>query len=276
MKIKQKTIKKSGKICGYGLHTKKKINLKIIPLEENKGIIFRRTDLKNIIEIPAIISNVCKTNLSTNLKKNNIYIKTIEHLMFAINILEIDNMIIEIDSEEIPAMDGSSYPFIYLIKSCKKKILKNKKKFLKIKNFFIVSENEKFILAIPHNKFDVKISNEKIPKIKNFFNFNIKDLSSCRTFGFYEQYENLIKNKLTLGSKINNTLIFKNKKLINSHILRDKNEIIKHKILDFIGDISLTGYKIIGMFICFNPSHKLNNKLLNEIIFNNFAYEKLR
>jgi len=278
--VKQSTLNKVGCMRGVGLHTGKKVNLKLIPSKDNFGIIFRRVDLLCPIDIPAVFSNVVNTEFSTVLKQNGVYVKTVEHLLSAIFSLGIDNILIEMDSDEVPIMDGSSYPFIYLLLCCGIKVLNEPKKFLKIKKELMVSMNNKFILVSPCDKFSVSIGlNLSSFNIFNFFNFEFSFfnylyfISRARTFGFYEQYKNLLACDLAKGASFDNVLVFYEGNILNKNMARYNDEFLRHKVLDFLGDISLIGKGVIGSFLSNMPSHKLNNKLLNILFFQPNMYD---
>jgi len=277
--IKQCTLKKTITIYGFGLHSGKKVKLNLKPNKDNSGIIFRRIDFKVHVDIPALITNVIKTKFATVLCKNNVYIKTTEHLLSAIYTLGIDNILIEVNSEEIPIMDGSSYPFIYLLKLCGKDYLSEFKRFFKIKKMFNINISEKFVIIFPSkNKkfiFYLKNNNDKKKYLyfKNTFKKYILNVSKSRTFGYYSNYPNLLFNDLAKGAMFNNVLIFYYCKIFNRNILRYKNEDIKHKLLDFIGDLSLTGCTNLCSFLSIMPGHSLNNFMLNNLLYKPYLYD---
>lgn len=280
--MKQITIKKKYYISGIGLHTGKKSTIKLLPSDENRGIIFRKIDLYTKFDVPALISNVVNTDFSTVIMKNKIYIITVEHLLSAVYALGIDNLIIELDFNELPFLDGSSYPFFYILKLCGTRNQNLEKKFLKIKKTILLCYDNKVILAMPSDNLKIIMC----MKIDCFFksdfycfNFNENDylyeISKSRTFGIYNLYQNLLAKNLSNGANLKNVLIFEKNIFLNKNIIRYENEILKHKLLDFLGDLSLLGKNIIGSFLCIMPSHKFNLKFLNLILLNSQFYEIL-
>ncbi len=284
MFIKQSTLKRSGFINGFGLHSGKKVNLRLKPSIIDSGIIFRRVDFFFYKDIPALLQNVISTQLSTNLMKSNIFVKTVEHLLSAISIMGVDNIIIELDSGEVPILDGSSYPFIYLIYQCGIKFLSKPKKFLRIKNNIKFTYKNRIVSLKPCYGFKFFISLKKkhdvffLKQINDFsFYLNINNyiylISRAKTFGYFRQYKILLLKKLALGAKKNNVLVLYKKKYLNRYILRYNNEIIRHKVLDILGDISLLGKSVLGSYYGFLSGHFLNINLLNILLYKIYIYD---
>lgn len=281
MFIRQSTLKTPIIVSGFGLHSGKKVRMTLKPSVCNSGIIFRRLDLDTIVDIAAVMSNVINTNFSTVLMKDGIYIKTVEHLLSALFAFGLDNVIIELDEEEIPIMDGSSYPFIYLFKLSGIELQEAPKKFLKIKNYVHVVFENSFACFEPFDELKVMavlkfcsfVDMDSRYEFKfNRFNY-INFISKARTFGFNNNYNALLFKGLAKGADFNNVLVFDNGILINDNIRRYKDEIFRHKVLDMIGDIFLFGKQIIGLFYGFKPGHTINNMLLNKLLLDSNAYD---
>ncbi|WP_367670720.1 UDP-3-O-acyl-N-acetylglucosamine deacetylase [Sodalis-like secondary symbiont of Drepanosiphum platanoidis] len=275
--IKQRTLKNIIKTNGIGLHTGKKITLILKPALENTGIIYRRIDLNPYVDFKVNANLVKNTFFCTCLINNyDVRISTVEHLHAALSGLGIDNIIIEVNGPEIPIMDGSSIPFIYLLLKSGIKELKTDKKFIKIKKTIIINDKDKWVKLSPFNgftfNFTIDFNHPAIDiNVQNyFFNFSsnnfIKKISPARTFGFVKNIKNLRSKGLILGGNLNSAIILDDYKVINKNGLRFKNELVRHKILDAIGDLYMCGYNIIGSFSAFKSGHKMNNKLLRTIL----------
>jgi UDP-3-O-[3-hydroxymyristoyl] N-acetylglucosamine deacetylase len=284
--LKQITISSEISCRGVGLHTGKPIHMTLKPAPENSGIVFRRVDLDPIVEVPANVFNVKETVLSTCLVVDYAKVSTIEHLMSALSSLGVDNLIIDINGPEVPIMDGSSSPFIFLIQSAGLHEQDSYKKFILVKESirfegdagqyceFKPSKTPKFNITTdfshPHKCF--KDSNQNMQ-----FSFSeesySKEISRARTFGFISQYEQLRRNNLALGGGVHNAIVFDNYGPINKDGLRYENEPLRHKLLDVIGDIYLAGAKVIGEFNGYKPGHYMNNMLLRKLINTESAWE---
>lgn len=283
MFIKQSTLKNPIFVNGFGLHSGKKVSMSLKPSSCNSGIIFRRLDLCNVVDVPAVISNVVNTKFSTVLMKDGVYIKTVEHLLSALFAFAIDNVIIELDDEEVPIMDGSSYPFIYLLKLSGIKFQDSPKKFLKIKKYVDVVFENGFACFEPFEKLRIELCLKFQSTLfvhmdsKYEFDFDrlnyINFISKARTFGFYSDYNAFLLKGLAQGAKFNNVLVFNNDTLINDNMCRYKDEIFRHKVLDVCGDMFLLGKQIIGVFCSFKPGHTINGMLLNKLLLESHAYD---
>ena len=275
--LSQKTIKKPVSVKGVGLHTGEPVNMKISPAEPNTGIVFKRIDLKkNNYVIPGIF-NVTNTSFCTTVSNEfGVKVSTIEHLMGALFGLGVDNALIEIDSQEVPILDGSAKDFVEKIKlsgirssDVPIKIIKIEKKvFIKDGNKTMSIEPNKISLDID---FEIKYENKLIGNQRNLVNVYEADLSeifNSRTFCVYEDIENLKKMNLARGGNLDNALVVKDNKVLNEGGLRNNKEFVNHKILDCIGDLYLSGYKIIGKVYCSQGGHKLTNQLLREVFQN--------
>lgn len=269
----QTTIKTQQEIEGVGLHTGRKCRVKLLP-KDRGGIIFYRTDLKPIASIPALWNYNLEIDYHTALIKDGVKIRTTEHIMSALNALKIDNLSIELDSEELPILDGSAIIWLDLLKRSGTVKLNKLKKNFYIKKEIKVGDSNNYasILPYPKQKFDFFID-FKNPLIgKQFYSFLLetnqykKIIAPCRTFGFEENIKELRSKKFIKGASLDNVLVLRNNgELLNKDGLISKNEFVKHKILDAIGDLYLSNYHIIGSYYGFKSSHKINLKLLQKI-----------
>ena len=270
----QKTIQKQVIFEGVGLHSGLKTNVKVLPASENYGITFKRTDLDKNNIIKANFKNVCSAKLCTTLQ-NEFYVKvsTVEHLLAALYITGIDNALIEISNSEVPIMDGSSKEFVETINRAGVKDLNAKRKYLKINKEFVLKENDKEISIKPNTDglkvdFELVYNNNLIGTQSNQINFSDKDLTNVytsRTFCLYEDIEKIKKIGLAKGGSLENAIVVKHNKILNSEGLRNKNEFVNHKILDLAGDFLLSGYRILGSVKCTQGGHSLTNLFLRAI-----------
>ncbi|MCF8001969.1 MAG: UDP-3-O-acyl-N-acetylglucosamine deacetylase [Halanaerobiales bacterium] len=274
---KQNTIKKRVTIEGIGLHSGNQVKMSFNPAPPNSGIVFKRIDLKNDPTIQAVVENVTSTERSTTIGVKGVKVKTIEHLMAALSAFEIDNIVIEIDNDELPALDGSAIKYAEVLEKAGIKGQKVNKDIIKIKdNFFIKSENT-YLGVFPADEFKINyLLKYEHPKIgteyleytfdKNSF---IKEIMPARTFGFAEEIEKLKRKGLALGGSLDNAILLKENKVVNN--LRFKDEFVRHKVLDLVGDFYLNG-PLVGEIIAIRTGHKDNHKM-NQIIkkeINNF------
>ena len=285
--LSQKTIKNSILIEGVGLHTGNQVSMKINPAEPNTGIVFKRTDLKNNNYIVPGIFNVSDTSFCTTVANEfGAKVSTIEHLMAALFGLGVDNALIEIDSQEVPILDGSAKDFVEKIKLSGIKSSDVPIKIIKIEKKVFVKDGNK-TMSIEPNKisldidFEIKYKNKLIGNQRNLVNVYEADLSeifNSRTFCVYEDIENLKKMNLAKGGSLENALVVKENKVLNNGGLRNNKEFVNHKILDCIGDLYLSGYKIIGKIVCSQGGHKLTNQLLREVFLNkeNFTIVEIK
>ena len=275
--LSQKTIKKPISLNGIGLHTGEPVNMKINPAEPNTGIVFKRIDLKNNNYIIPGVFNVTGTSFCTTISNEfGAKVSTIEHLMGALFGLGVDNVLIEIDSQEVPILDGSAKKFVDSINLVGIETSDVPIKIIKIEKKVSINDGKK-TMSIEPNKisldidFEIKYNNELIGTQRNLINFYEEDLSeiyNSRTFCIYEDIEKLKKMNLAKGGNLNNALVVKDNKVLNEGGLRNNKEFVNHKILDCIGDLYLSGYKIIGKVYCSQGGHKLTNQLLREVFQN--------
>jgi len=272
--LSQKTLKKKVSFEGVGLHTGENTSITILPSEPNMGIVFKRTDLeKNNIILPNLY-NVSNTTLCTTItNEHGVSVSTIEHLMGAMYGLGIDNALIEINSQEVPIMDGSAKIFVEKFLETGFETSQVPIKLIKITNEVSLKDGSKYISINKSNvsldiDFEIKYSNSLIGNQKNKINVyenNLTDIYNSRTFCLYEDVENLKKMGLAKGGSLNNAVVVKDNEILNSEGLRNKLEFVNHKILDCMGDLYLSGYKIIGSLKCSQGGHTLTNQLLRKI-----------
>ena len=283
--LRQRTLKSSIKATGVGLHSGKKIMLTIKPAPVNRGIIFRRVDLDPIVEIAATADNVSDTKLSTTIGDGNAKVSTIEHLLSAFAGLGIDNAYVEIDASEVPIMDGSAGPFVFLIQSAGIVEQDSHKRFFRIKKSVVVEEEDKWARFDPFDGYRVNFSIDfdhpaiKGGNLNTCIDFSttsfVKEISRARTFGFLRDLEHLRANNLALGGSHDNAIILDDYRVLNEDGLRYENELVKHKILDAIGDLYLLGHSLIGAFTGYKSGHALNNRLLMALLSDETAWEEV-
>ena len=279
--LNQKTIKKPITFGGIGLHTGKISNVKINPAEPNTGIIFKRTDLKKNNYIIPGVYNVSNANLCTTISNDSgVKVSTIEHLMAALFGEGIDNALVEIDNQEIPILDGSAKMFVDKIKLVGTKKSDVPIKIIKIEKKVFFKDGAKTISIEPNKisldiDFEIKYENSLIGNQKNTIKVYESDLAEVyesRTFCLYEDIEKLKKMNLGLGGSLENALVVKNNSLLNEGGLRNEKEFVNHKILDCMGDLYLSGYRIIGSLTCSQGGHNLTNKLLRKLFSDHKNY----
>ena len=274
LKTYQTTVSEPIKFKGVGLHLGKNTELTILPAKSNEGIIFKRTDLKNNNYIKASFLNVTSSKLCTTLENEyGTKVSTVEHLLAAMYLAEIDNAIVEISSAEVPIMDGSAKDFLAKFEKSKIIELSEKRKYLEILSRVELSDGNKKISIEPSNdtfevQFELKYENKIIGNQKNKINFNkddIDDISKSRTFCLYEDIEKIKKAGLAKGGSLNNAIVVDENKILNKDGLRNEKEFVNHKILDLAGDFLLSGYRVIGKVDCFQGGHALSNQFLRKI-----------
>lgn len=283
MSNKQRTLKNVIRAMGVGVHNGKKVFLTIKPAPINSGIVFRRIDLNPVVEIPARSEFVGDTRLSTTLVKDNVRVSTVEHLLSAMAGLGIDNAIVEVSDSEVPIMDGSARNFVFSLLAAGIQEQEGLKSFLRIKEPIRVSEGDKWVSLEPFDGFKVSFTLDyDHPVFKNTMqeatlDFSttayVKEISGARTFGFFSEYEWLKANNLALGGSLENTIVLDDHSIMNQDGLRYEDELVKHKILDAIGDLYLLGTGLIGVFKGFKSGHTLNNRLLQSLLATPNAWE---
>ena len=283
--IKQRTLKNSIRATGVGLHTGKKVYLTLRPAVANTGVIFRRVDLDEPVDIPARAENVVDTTLSTTLGRNGARVSTVEHLLSAVVGLGIDNLYIDVSAEEVPIMDGSAGPFVFLLQSANIEEQHAPKKFTRIRKTVEVSDGDKWARFTPCKGFKVTFSIDfdhpifrnrpQVVSVDFSTTSFIKEVSRARTFGFKRDYEKLLAANLALGGSLNNAVVVGDHRILNEDGLRYEDEFVKHKVLDVIGDLYLLGNSLIGAFEGHKSGHFLNNCLLKELLKDKTAWEEI-
>ncbi|MGI9286542.1 MAG: UDP-3-O-acyl-N-acetylglucosamine deacetylase [Pseudomonadales bacterium] len=281
--IRQRTLRNSIKATGIGLHTGKKVYLTLRPAPIDAGIVFRRVDLDPVTEIVAYAENVGETKLSTVLVDGEARVSTVEHLMSAMAGLGIDNAIVELSAEEVPIMDGSAGPFVFLIQSAGIEEQEAAKKFIRITSPVTVSEDDKSATFTPFDGFKVNFSisfdhpafnNRTVDTEVDFSTTSfVKEVSRARTFGFMHEIEFLRSQGMALGGSMDNAIVVDQYRILNEDGLRYEDEFVKHKVLDAIGDLYLLGNSLIGEFRAHKSGHALNNAALRALIAQTDAWE---
>jgi UDP-3-O-[3-hydroxymyristoyl] N-acetylglucosamine deacetylase len=283
--IRQRTLKNVIRATGVGLHTGEKVYLTLRPAAPNSGIIFRRVDLDQPIDIPAKAENVGDTRLSTTLAKDGARISTVEHLLSAFAGLGIDNAYVDVSAPEVPIMDGSAGPFVFLIQSAGVEEQNVAKRFIRINKPIEVRDGDKVARFDPFNGFKVSFGidfdhpameesgrNSVIDFSSTSF---VKEVSRARTFGFLRDIEMLRENGLALGGSMDNAIVVDDFRVLNEDGLRYQDEFVRHKILDAIGDLYLLGHSLIGAFSGYKSGHELNNRLLKALIAQPETWEEV-
>ena len=279
--LTQKTLSKKISLSGIGIHTGTKVNINILPGNPNSGIIFKRIDLQKNNLVFANYSNVVDTTLCTTISNEyGTKVSTIEHLMGAFYGIGIDNALIEIDSQEVPILDGSAKIFINAINEIGLRFSDQPIKIIKINKSIKIQDGEKYISLDKSNisgdiEFELKYNNKVIQNQKNKINIfedNLDDIFNSRTFCLYEDIEKLKKLNLGKGGSLENAIVIKDNRILNIDGLRNSKEFVNHKILDCMGDLFLSGYKIIGSLKCSQGGHKLTNQLLRKLFADKSNY----
>ncbi len=283
--IKQRTLKNTIRATGVGLHTGDKVYLTLRPAEPNTGIRFRRVDLDEPVTIQASPVNVGETVLSTTLVSGDVKISTIEHLLSAFAGLGIDNAIIDVSAAEVPIMDGSAGPFVFLLQSAGVEEQDSPKQYIRIKRSIRVEDGDKWAAFDPFDGFKVTFTIDfEHPAFEDHvktatMDFSsttfVKEVSRARTFGFMKDIDMLRQNNLALGGSLDNAIVVDEAKILNEDGLRYADEFVKHKILDAIGDLYLLGHSLIGEFTGYKSGHGLNNQLLRTLLNDKDAWEMI-
>ena len=281
--IPQRTLKNTIRATGVGLHSGEKVYLTLKPAPVNTGIVFRRTDLDLVVDIPAHADSVGETTLSTTLVKDHARVDTVEHLLSAMAGLGIDNAIVELSAQEVPIMDGSSGPFVFLLQSAGIAEQGAPKRFIRIKRKVEVKEGDKIASFVPYEGFKVSfeidfdhpVLKQSVQKASLDFSSTsyVKEVSRARTFGFTKDLEYMRSKNLALGGSVKNAIVVDEYRVLNEDGLRYEDEFVKHKILDAVGDLYLLGHSLIGEYIGYKSGHGLNNKLLRELFAQEDAWE---
>ncbi|MGH8184818.1 MAG: UDP-3-O-acyl-N-acetylglucosamine deacetylase [Rhodanobacteraceae bacterium] len=283
--IKQRTLKNVIRATGVGLHTGEKVYMTLRPAAANTGIVFRRTDLAEPVVIPARCEHVGDTRLSSTLVSEGVRVGTVEHLMSAMAGLGIDNAYVDLSAPEVPIMDGSAGPFVFLLQSAGIEEQSAPKRFIRIKKPVKVEEGDKWAEFKPFDGFKVGFSIEfnhptisrRASKAEIDFSTTsfVKEVSRARTFGFMRDIERLREDNLALGGSMDNAIVLDDYRVLNEDGLRYEDEFVKHKILDAIGDLYLLGHSLIGAFFGHKSGHQLNNQLLRALLADKSAWEEV-
>jgi len=281
--IKQRTLKNAIRATGVGLHTGEKIYLTLRPAPLNSGIVFRRVDMAEPVEIKADPLHVTDTRMSTTLEQDGARISTVEHLMAAFAGLGIDNAIVDVTAAEVPIMDGSAGPFVFLLQSAGIEEQSSAKQFIRIKKPVRIEDGDKWVSLEPWDGFKVSFSIDfDHPSLRKStqtacVDFSttsfVKEVSRARTFGFMRDLEMLRSAGLARGGGMDNAIVMDNFRVLNEDGLRYEDEFVKHKVLDAIGDLYLLGHPLIGSFSAHKSGHALNNKILRSLLLDQSAWE---
>ena len=281
--IRQCTLKNVIRASGVGLHSGRKVYLSLRPAPANTGIIFRRVDLDDVVEIKACPENVGDTTLSTTLSRGEVSVSTVEHLLSAMAGLGIDNAYVDVSAPEVPIMDGSAGPFVFLIQSAGIEQQNAPKQFIRIRKPVAVEDGNKWARFEPFEGFKVSFSiefdhpafHQRVSRATVDFSTTsfVKEVSRARTFGFMRDLERLRENNLALGGNLDNAIIVDDYRVLNEDGLRYEDEFVKHKVLDAIGDLYLLGHSLIGSFDGHKSGHQLNNRLLKALVADRSAWE---
>lgn len=281
--IRQRTLKNIIRATGVGVHSGQKVYLTLKPAPVGTGIVFFRIDGDSAVEIPALAENSIQTNLCTSIEANGSRVDTIEHLLSALAGLGIDNVYVELSANETPIMDGSAGPFVFLIQSAGIEEQSALKQFIRIKKKVSITEGDKSVTFVPYDGFKVTFSIEfdhpvfrdhvQHASIDFSSSSYVKEVSRARTFGFMKDAEILRAQNLGLGADLENTIVMDDYRILNEDGLRYKDEFVKHKMLDAIGDFYLLGKPLIGEFIGHKSGHGMNNRLVRKLLATEDAWE---
>ena len=283
--IRQRTLKNPIRATGVGLHTGEKVLLTLRPAPVDAGVVFRRSDLDPVVDIKATPLNVGDTRLSTTLMQDEVSVSTVEHLLSAVAGLGVDNLVVEVSSSEVPIMDGSAGPFVFLLQSAGIQEQNAPKRFIRIKRKISVEDGDKWVRFEPFDGFKVGFGIDfDHPVFKNGVQFTeldfsstsfVKEVSRARTFGFMREFEALRQLNLVRGGSFDNAIVLDDYRVLNEDGLRYEDEFVKHKVLDAIGDLYLLGHSLIGAFTGYKSGHALNNRLLRALLEQPDAWEEV-
>jgi UDP-3-O-[3-hydroxymyristoyl] N-acetylglucosamine deacetylase len=281
--IKQRTLKNVIRATGVGLHSGEMVYLTLRPAAPNTGIIFRRVDLDPVVEIQAKAENVGETALSTTLIEHGQRVSTVEHLLSAFAGLGIDNAYIDLNAPEVPIMDGSAGPFVFLVQSAGIEEQNVAKQFIRIKKPVVLEDGDKWARFEPFDGFKVSFTIDfehpaftgRPQQVDVDFSSTsfVREVSRARTFGFMKDIEKLRENNLALGGSMDNAIVVDDYRVLNEDGLRYEDEFVRHKVLDAIGDLYLLGHSLIGAFSGYKSGHEVNNKLLRKLLAQEDAWE---
>lgn len=281
--IKQRTLKNVIRATGLGLHTGDKVYLTLRPAAPDTGVVFRRVDLPEPVAIPARAEYVGDTRLCTTMVRDGVRISTVEHLLSALAGLGIDNAYVDLSAPEVPIMDGSAGPFVFLVQSAGIEEQHAPKRYIRIKRSVVVEEEDKWVRFDPFDGFKVSITidfdhpvfhRHRQAATMDFSTTSfVKEVSRARTFGLLKDVELLRSKNLALGGSLDNAIVMDDYRILNEDGLRYDDEFAKHKILDAIGDLYLLGHSLIGAFSGYKSGHALNNRVLRALTADEDAWE---
>jgi len=283
--INQRTLKNVIRATGVGIHTGEKVFMTLRPAQVNTGIIFRRTDLDPVMEVPAFATHVGDTSMNTSLEQNGVRVSTVEHLMSAFAGLGIDNAYVDLSNAEVPIMDGSAGPFVFLIQSAGIEEQSAAKRFIRILKPVEVRLDDKWARFDPFDGFRVSFkidfnhpvfhSHQSFASVDFSTTSYLKEIARARTFGFMRDIEMLRERNLVLGGSMDNAVVLDDYRVLNEDGLRYEDEFVKHKVLDAIGDLYLLGHGLIGAFSGYKSGHELNNILIRDLLEQPSAWEEV-
>ena len=283
--MKQRTLKDSIRATGIGLHSGVKVYMTLRPAPPNSGIIFRRIDLNTPVDIPAKATRVTETTLGTTIQRDQVKVATVEHLLSAMAGLGIDNAFVDVTAAEVPIMDGSAAPFVFLLQSAGIEEQRAPKKFIRIRKSVEVRDGDKWARLKPYNgfrvNFEIDFDHPVLRRHRQSASLDfsttsfLKEISRARTFGFLTDLETLRARDLTLGGSLKNAIVMDEYRVLNEDGLRFRDEFVRHKILDAIGDLYLLGACLLGEFSGFKSGHNLNNALLRSLLDQPQCYEEV-
>ncbi len=283
--INQRTLKNVIRATGVGIHSGEKVFMTLRPAPVNTGIIFRRTDLDPVMEVPAFATHVGDTSMNTSLEQNGVRVSTVEHLMSAFAGLGIDNAYVDLSNAEVPIMDGSAGPFVFLIQSAGIEEQSAAKRFIRILKSVEVRLDDKWARLDPFDGFRVSFkidfnhpvfrSHQSFASVDFSTTSYLKEIARARTFGFMRDIEMLRERNLVLGGSMDNAVVLDDYRVLNEDGLRYEDEFVKHKVLDAIGDLYLLGHGLIGAFSGYKSGHELNNILLRDLLDQPSAWEEV-
>ncbi len=281
--LKQRTLKSLIRATGVGLHSGVKVSMTLRPAAPDTGIVFRRVDLDPPVDLHADPYAVCDTRLASCLERDGAKIATVEHLMSALSGLGIDNAYVDVDAAELPIMDGSAAPFVFLIQSAGIEEQNAAKKFIRVKKTLRVEEGDKWATLEPYDGFrltfsivfDHPVFDKSSPSVTVDFaeHSYVREVARARTFGFMQDVEAMRSQGLALGGSLDNAIVMDEYRVLNSDGLRYGDEFVKHKVLDAVGDLYLLGHPLLGAFTAHKSGHALNNKLLRALLADETAWE---
>ncbi len=281
--LRQRTLKTVIRATGVGLHTGAKVAMTLRPAQPNTGIMFRRVDLDQPVDIPATAFRVTDTRLCSTLEESGAKVATVEHLMSAFAGLGIDNAWVDLDGPEVPIMDGSAGPFVFLIQSAGIEEQAAPKRFIRVRRAIEVSDQDKWARLEPFDGFRLSFSIEydhpvlsrsgQTATVDFAETSYVKEVARARTFGFMQDVEALRSSGLALGGSLDNAVVMDEFRVLNAEGLRYQDEFVKHKVLDAVGDLYLAGHPLIGSFSAHKSGHALNNKLVRALLADREAWE---